>query len=61
VGVEASPIWKGIVAAGEEHDAGVIVLGSHGHSGLTKLVVGSVTRAVADHSRRTVLITHNHD
>lgn len=61
VEVEASPIWKGIVAAGEEHDAVVIVLGSHGHSGLTKLVVGSVARAVADHSRRTVLITHNHD
>ncbi len=59
--VEASPIWKGIVEVAEQHDASVIVLGSHGHSGLSGLVVGSVARAVADHSHRTVLITHNHD
>jgi nucleotide-binding universal stress UspA family protein len=56
--VEASPVWKGIVESGEQHDAGLIVLGSHGHSGVKGLIIGSVARAVADHSRRTVLIAH---
>jgi nucleotide-binding universal stress UspA family protein len=57
---EASPIWKGIVEAGEEHDASVIVLGSHGRSGFTGMIVGSVAGAVAAHSRQTVLISHRH-
>jgi nucleotide-binding universal stress UspA family protein len=56
--LEASPVWQGIVDSAEEHAASVIVLGSHGHSGLGALIVGSVARAVADHSRRTVLIAH---
>jgi nucleotide-binding universal stress UspA family protein len=58
--VEASPTWKGIVETGEEHTAAVIVLGSHGRSGLAGKLVGSVAGAVADHSRRTVLIAHRH-
>ncbi|HEY3774536.1 MAG TPA: universal stress protein [Solirubrobacteraceae bacterium] len=56
--VESSPVWKGIVEAGEQHHASLIVLGSHGRNGLTGVVVGSVARAVADHSKRTVLIAH---
>ena len=56
--VEASPIWKGIVETGEQHDTSLIVLGSHGRGGVTGLIIGSVTRAVADHSQRSVLITH---
>jgi len=56
--LESSPVWKGIVEAGEQHDASLIVLGSHGHSGLSSVIVGSVARAVADHSKRTVLIAH---
>jgi nucleotide-binding universal stress UspA family protein len=34
------------------------VLGSHGRSGVSGLIIGSVARAVADHSQRTVLIAH---
>jgi nucleotide-binding universal stress UspA family protein len=56
--IEAAPIWKGIVEVAEAHDASVIVLGSHGRSGLTGMVIGSVAGAVAGHSKRTVLITH---
>jgi nucleotide-binding universal stress UspA family protein len=56
--VEAAPIWKGIVKVADEHDACVIVLGSHGRGGLGGALVGSVASAVASHSPRTVLITH---
>jgi nucleotide-binding universal stress UspA family protein len=59
VTLEASPVWQGIVDSAEEHGAGVIVLGSHGHSGLSGLIVGSVAKAVTDHSRRTVLVAHH--
>jgi nucleotide-binding universal stress UspA family protein len=55
---EAAPTWKGIVDAADEHNASLIVLGSHGRSGLTGIVVGSVASAVAAHSRRSVLIVH---
>ena len=55
---EAAPTWKGIIDAADARDASLIVLGSHGRSGLTSLVVGSVAGAVAAHSRRSVLIVH---
>jgi nucleotide-binding universal stress UspA family protein len=58
--VEASPTWKGIVETGKEHEAAAIVLGSHGRSGLTGKLVGSVAGAVAAHSQRTVVIVHRH-
>jgi nucleotide-binding universal stress UspA family protein len=55
---EVAPTWKGIVHAAEEHDASVIVLGSHGRTGLAGVMLGSVAEAVAAHSRRSVLIVH---
>jgi len=58
VTVEAAPTSKGIIDAAEQHDASLIVLGSHGRSGVTSLVVGSVAAAVAAHSRRSVMIVH---
>lgn len=59
--VEAAPTWKGIVHAAEEHDASLIVLGSHGRTGLAGVLLGSVAEAVAAHSRRSVLIVHRRD
>jgi nucleotide-binding universal stress UspA family protein len=59
VAAEAAPTWKGIVDAADEHGASLIVLGSHGRSGLAGAVVGSVAGAVAAHSRRSVLIVHH--
>ena len=55
---EAAPTWKGIVEVAGEHDAGLIVLGSHGRTGLTGMFVGSVASAVAAHSPHSVLINH---
>ena len=56
--LEAAPSWKGIVEAADDHDASLIVLGSHGRTGLTSVLIGSVAEAVAAHSRRSVLIVH---
>lgn len=56
--VEVAPTWKGIVHTAEEHDASLIVLGSHGRTGLAGVLLGSVAGAVAAHSRRSVLIVH---
>jgi nucleotide-binding universal stress UspA family protein len=58
VTAEAAPTWKGIIDVADSRDASLIVLGSHGRSGVTGLVVGSVAGAVAAHSRRSVLIVH---
>src|SRR5437588_673114 len=55
---EQVPIWQGIVDVAAEQDASVIVLGSHGRTGLAEVVIGSVAGAVASHSRRSVLIVH---
>ncbi len=56
---EGAPTWKGIIDAADSRDAALIVLGSHGRSGVTSLMVGSVASAVAAHSRRSVLIVHH--
>jgi nucleotide-binding universal stress UspA family protein len=55
---EVAPTWKGIVQVAEEYDANLIVLGSHGRTGLAGVLLGSVAEAVAAHSRRSVLIVH---
>ena len=56
--IEAAPTWKAIVDLADDHDASLIVLGSHGRNGVADLLLGSVAGAVAAHSRRSVLITH---
>lgn len=57
--VESAPSpWQEIVAVADELDADVIAIGSRGRSGLTKVLLGSVAAAVAQHSRRSVLIVH---
>lgn len=56
---EAAPTSKGIIDAADSRDVSLIVLGSHGRSGVTGLMVGSVAGAVAAHSRRSVLIVHH--
>jgi nucleotide-binding universal stress UspA family protein len=58
VAIDAAPTWKGLVKLAEEHDASLIVLGSHGRGGLSDVLAGSVAGAVAGHARRSVLIVH---
>ncbi len=55
---EGGPTWSAIVDAAEQHDAALIALGSRGLSGLKHVVLGSVSGAVAQHSKRSVLIVH---
>ena len=54
--VESAPTWKGIVEAANEHDASLIVLGSHTRSGLVGHLLGSVTAAVMKHCTFAVLV-----
>jgi nucleotide-binding universal stress UspA family protein len=56
--VSEAPTWKGIARVADDRDASLIVLGSHGKSGLTGIFLGSVAAAVAAHSGHTVLIVH---
>jgi nucleotide-binding universal stress UspA family protein len=55
---EAAPAWKGIVETADAQDASVIVMGSHGRTGLRDVLIGSVAEAVVAHSRRAVLVVH---
>jgi nucleotide-binding universal stress UspA family protein len=52
----ASTTWRGIVDVADELDAAVIVIGSHGLSGLREFARGSVSHDVATRARRPVLI-----
>ncbi|WP_197379282.1 MFS transporter [Mycolicibacterium mengxianglii] len=56
VAVEATPTWKGIVAAADEHNASLIVLAPHRRSGLLGRLEGSVATAVATHTDVPVLL-----
>jgi nucleotide-binding universal stress UspA family protein len=60
-GVVAAPTWEGIADVADELDAPVIVMGSRGLSGGRALVEGSVSRQVAEHAGRPVLIVPPHD
>lgn len=59
--VEGAPAWKVIADTADEKDARLIVLGSHGRSGLAGALVGSVAGAVTAHSGRSVLVVHRPD
>jgi nucleotide-binding universal stress UspA family protein len=55
------PVWKRIVDSASEHDAGIVVMGSHGRSGIARVVMGSVADRVASQSELPVLIAHAPD
>ena len=54
---EGTPIWNCIVEAADQHQAAVVVMGSHGRSGLSYAAMGSVATSVAHHMKRPVLVT----
>lgn len=51
-----APVWHRIAEVADERAADLIVLGSHGRSGLRYLLLGSVATAVVQHAGRPVLI-----
>jgi nucleotide-binding universal stress UspA family protein len=48
--------YRGIVDAAQKKDCDAIFIGSHGHRGLKKLLLGSVTHEVLTHSKIPVLV-----
>lgn len=57
--VEAHAVWRGVVQAAQSRQVDLIVMGSHGRSGLEKLVLGSVTQAVLSHTKCPVLVVRD--
>lgn len=49
-----------IVAFASEWDADLVIMGSHGRTGLARLLLGSVARNVLHHANCSVLIVHRH-
>jgi nucleotide-binding universal stress UspA family protein len=47
--------WDGICQAGREHDADLIILGSHGFGGLDRLL-GTTAAKVVNHADRNVMV-----
>jgi nucleotide-binding universal stress UspA family protein len=58
---EGSPIWKAIVDGAEGRGASLIVMGSHGRTGIGYVAMGSVATSVAHHSKLPVLICRQAD
>jgi nucleotide-binding universal stress UspA family protein len=56
--VRGDPVWHSIVAAADEHAASIVVMGSHGRTGVGLVLLGSVAATVVRHTDRPVLIVH---
>ncbi len=54
--IDAPKTWRAILDAAAATQAGLIVMGSHGRSGLDKLVMGSVAHSVLQHAPLPVLV-----
>ena len=65
VGLDARPERRDgdpaeqIVRAADTHGAGLIVVGTHGRTGLRRLLMGSVARNVLHHAHCSVLVVHS--
>ena len=59
--IQGSPVWEKIVQAARSEGAGIIVIGSHGRSGVRYAAMGSVATAVAHHATVPVLIARAED
>jgi len=54
--VENEQPHQAIIAAAEDKDCDLIVMSSHGRSGLSMLLIGSVTNKVLTHAKTPVLV-----
>ncbi len=50
--------WEAILAAAKKAKCDVIVMASHGRSGLSAMLLGSETQKVLTHSKLPVLVVH---
>lgn len=51
-----SPAWRQIIDAADEVGAAILAIGSHGRTGLDRVMMGSVANAVIQHSNLPVFI-----
>jgi nucleotide-binding universal stress UspA family protein/MFS family permease len=58
--VQGTPTARAVIEAADEHEASLIVLGSHRKAGLGSRIAGSIAAEVASWSQRPVLIVHDH-
>ena len=56
---ESAKTWRGILEAADNSHSDMIVMGSHGRSGLDRLVMGSVTQSVLQRTTLPVLVVQN--
>jgi nucleotide-binding universal stress UspA family protein len=56
--VEDDQPYKAIIATAEDKGCDLIVMASHGRSGLSAVVLGSVTNKVLTHTKIPVLVCH---
>ena len=54
--VENEQPHQGIIAAADDKGCDLIVMSSHGRSGLSMLLIGSVTNKVLTHAKTSVLV-----
>ena len=54
--VKAAVPYKGIIDAAKKKNCDAIFIASHGHRGITRLLLGSVTQEVLTHSKIPVLV-----
>lgn len=54
--VERGPIVETIIAIAKEENVDLIAMASHGRSGLTRVVFGSVANGVLQHARQPLLL-----
>jgi nucleotide-binding universal stress UspA family protein len=55
------PVWQTVIETAREHDAAAIVMGSRGLTGVSSILLGSVSSAVTRHADRPTLVVHHPD
>jgi nucleotide-binding universal stress UspA family protein len=58
VHVEEDHPYEAIIATAKQRGCDLIVMGSHGRSGIAAIVLGSVTTKVLTHTKIPVLVCH---
>jgi nucleotide-binding universal stress UspA family protein len=56
--VEHEQTYQAIIAAAKDRGCDLIVMSSHGRSGLSAVLLGSVTNKVLTHTKSPVLVCH---